>query len=157
MLKIADWGFVYSLQGKKRFMSFRQYMVQEDFNFSDLNIGPVSDYMRFYAFLDKCSGKISYFSKKSPSPESKDIFNLFKRGIWDDGQFYEIKFLNNLVKSNKKCDVDFYNDENSYRLNIGRKTTKDFEIKKLTEEDKKSVISYFKNNEESDFDQFATR
>ncbi|MBS6535380.1 hypothetical protein [Peptoniphilus harei] len=157
MLRIADWGFVYTSHGKKKFISFKQYMVQEDFNFSDLNIGPVSEYMRFYAFLDKDSGKISYFSKKRPSPESKEIFNLFKKGIWDDGQFYEIKFLSNLVKSNKERDVDFYNDENSYRLNIGRKTTKDFEIKKLTEKDKKSVISYFKNNEESDFDKFATR
>lgn len=157
MLRIADWGFVYTSHGKKKFISFKQYMVQEDFNFSDLNIGPVSEYMRFYAFLDKDSGKISYFSKKRPSPESKEIFNLFKKGIWDDGQFYEIKFLSNLVKSNKERDVDFYNDENSYRLNIGRKTTKDFEIKKLTEKDKKSVISYFKNNEESDFDKFVTR
>lgn len=157
MLKIADWSFVYTSHGKKKFISFKQYMVQEDFNFSDLNIGPVSEYMRFYAFLDKDSGKISYFSKKRPSPESKEIFNLFKKGIWDDGQFYEIKFLSNLVKSNKERDVDFYNDENSYRLNIGRKTTKDFEIKKLTEKDKKSVISYFKNNEESDFERFATR
>lgn len=64
MLRIADWGFVYTSHGKKKFISFKQYMVQEDFNFSDLNIGPVSEYMRFYAFLDKDSGKISYFSKK---------------------------------------------------------------------------------------------
>ena len=157
MLKIADWGFVYTSQEKKRFLSFKQYMVQENFNFSDLDIGPVNDYMRFYAFLDKTSGKISYLSKKLPIPGSKEIFNLFKKGIWDDGQFYEIKFLNNLVRSNKLRDVDFVNDDNGRILNIGRKTTKDFEIKKLTEKDKQSVISYFKNNEESEADKFATK
>ena len=157
MLKITDWGFVYSSHGKKRFLSFKQYMVQEDFNFSDLDLGPTNDYMRFYAFIDKTSGRISYFSKKFPLPENQKIFNLFKRGIWDYGQFFEIKFLNNLVRTNKLRDVDFYNDKNSYRLGIGRKTTKDFEIKKLTEKDKESVVSYFRNSEESDADKFATR
>lgn len=157
MLKIADWGFVFTSQDKKQFISFKQYMVQENLNFSDFNIGPVSEYMKFYAFLDKDSGRISYFSKKRPTPESKEIFNLFKNGIWDDGQFFEIQFLNNLVKDNKNHDVDFYNDDNFYRLNIGRKTTKDFRIKKLTENDRSSVVSYFKNNEETDFDRFACK
>ncbi|WP_019139323.1 hypothetical protein [Peptoniphilus timonensis] len=157
MLRIADWGFVYTSNGKKKFITFKQYMVQENFNFSDLNIGYISEYMKFYAYIDKVSGKISYFSRKRPSPESKEIFNLFKKGIWDEGQFFEIKFLNNLVSSNKSMDVDFYNDNNGYRLLIGRKTTKDFKIKKLTEKDKKSVIAYFKNNEESDCEKFLTK